>query len=80
MEGVSLEEITNVSITQTFSRSINTSFTTFIMVFMLFVLGVSSIREFALPLMAGIIAGAFSSVCISGTLWCIMKKKKKKEN
>ncbi len=80
MEGVSLEEITNVSITQTFSRSINTSFTTFIMVFMLFVLGVSSIREFALPLMAGIIAGAFSSVCISGTLWCIMKNRGKKEN
>ena len=79
MEGVSLEEITNVSITQTFSRSINTSFTTFIMVFMLFVLGVSSIREFALPLMAGIIAGAFSSVCISGTLWCIMKNRGKKE-
>ena len=80
MEGVSLEEITNVSITQTFSRSINTSFTTFIMVFILFVLGVSSIREFALPLMAGIIAGAFSSVCISGTLWCIMKNRGKKEN
>lgn len=80
MEGVSLEEITNVSITQTFSRSINTSFTTFIMVFMLFVLGVSAIREFALPLMAGIIAGAFSSVCISGTLWCIMKNRGKKEN
>lgn len=80
MEGVSLEEITNVSITQTFSRSINTSFTTFIMVFMLFALGVSSIREFALPLMAGIIAGAFSSVCISGTLWCIMKNRGKKEN
>ena len=80
MEGASLEEITNVSITQTFSRSINTSFTTFIMVFMLFVLGVSSIREFALPLMAGIIAGAFSSVCISGTLWCIMKNRGKKEN
>lgn len=79
MEGVSLEEITNVSITQTFSRSINTSFTTFIMVFILFVLGVSSIREFALPLMAGIIAGAFSSVCISGTLWCIMKNRGKKE-
>ncbi|HIS47841.1 MAG TPA: protein translocase subunit SecD [Candidatus Scybalocola faecigallinarum] len=79
MEGASLEEITNVSITQTFSRSINTSFTTFIMVFMLFVLGVSSIREFALPLMAGIIAGAFSSVCISGTLWCIMKNRGKKE-
>ncbi len=80
MAGSSLEDIVNTSITQTFSRSINTSFTTFIMVFMLFVLGVSSIREFALPLMAGIVAGAFSSVCISGTLWCMMKKRSKKKN
>lgn len=75
MKGSELENIVNTSITQTISRSINTSFTTFIMVFMLFVLGVSSIREFALPLMAGIVGGAYSSICITGTLWYIMKKK-----
>lgn len=74
MSSSDLELIVNTSITQTISRSINTSFTTFIMVFMLFVLGVSSIREFALPLMAGIVGGAYSSICITGTLWYIMKK------
>lgn len=76
MKGEDLDLIVNTSITQTLSRSINTSLTTFIMIFMLFILGVSSIREFALPLMAGIIAGAFSSICISGTLWSVMKRKK----
>lgn len=70
-----LEEIVNTSITQTLTRSIYTSFTTFIMVAVLFILGVSSIREFALPLMAGIICGAYSSVCITGALWWLMKTK-----
>lgn len=79
MKGSELENIVNTSITQTISRSINTSFTTFIMVFMLFVLGVSSIREFALPLMAGIVGGAYSSICITGTLWYIMKKRLSKK-
>lgn len=70
-----LEDIVNQSISQTISRSINTSLTTFIMVFVLFVLGVDSIRDFTLPLMAGIICGAYSSICITGTLWYVMKKK-----
>lgn len=68
-----LADIANKSLTQTLSRSINTSITTFIMVFMLFLLGVSSIREFALPLMAGLICGAYSSVCIATELWYVMK-------
>ena len=67
-----LSEIVNLSITQTFTRSINTSLTTFIMVFVLFILGVSSIREFALPLMVGIVCGTYSSVCITGSLWYVM--------
>lgn len=70
-----LKEIVNKSITQTLTRSIYTSFTTFVMVFVLFVMGVSSIRDFALPLMAGIVCGAYSSVCISGALWYVMKTK-----
>ena len=68
-----LDEIVNESITQTLTRSIYTSFTTFIMVAVLYVLGVSSIREFAAPLMAGVICGAYSSVCITGALWLVMK-------
>ena len=76
-----LEDIVNQSISQTISRSINTSLTTFIMVFVLFILGVDSIRDFTLPLMAGIVCGAYSSICITGTLWYVMKKKlSKKKN
>ena len=70
-----LATIVNASITQTLTRSIYTSLTTFIMVFLLFVMGVSSIREFALPLMVGILCGAYSSVCITGALWYVMKTK-----
>ena len=69
-----LTEIVNDSITQTLTRSIYTSLTTFVMVAVLFAMGVSSIREFALPLMAGIICGAYSSVCITGSLWLVMKQ------
>lgn len=71
----SLEDVVNNSITQTLTRSIYTSLTTFVMVAVLFILGVSSIREFALPLMAGIVCGAYSSVCITGALWYVMKTK-----
>ena len=70
-----LDEIVNESITQTLTRSMYTSFTTFVMVAVLYILGVSSIREFAAPLMVGIICGAYSSVCITGALWLVMKKK-----
>ena len=73
-----LAEVVNLSITQTLTRSIYTSFTTFVMVFVLFILGVASIREFALPIMVGIICGAYSSVCITGSLWYVMKTKIKK--
>ncbi len=77
-----LAEVVNASITQTFTRSINTSLTTFIMVFVLYLMGVSSIREFALPLMVGIVCGTYSSVCITGALWYMMtvNKKKKQED
>ena len=76
---MTLEEVVNTSITQTFTRSINTSLTTFIMVFVLYLLGVSSLREFALPLMTGIVFGAYSSVCITGSLWYLMTVNKKKK-
>lgn len=66
------KDLVNTSISQTLSRSINTSLTTFIMVAVLYILGVTSIREFALPLMVGIVCGAYSSVCITGALWYTM--------
>ena len=68
-----LREIANKSLTQTLSRSINTSITTFIMVVMLYILGVASIRDFSLPLMAGLVCGAYSSICIATELWYVMK-------
>ena len=74
----SLEELVNRSISQTLSRSIFTSLTTFIMVAVLYVLGVTSIKEFALPLMVGIVCGTYSSVCITGALWYVLRTKIKK--
>ncbi len=68
-----LMDVANASITQTLSRTINTSLTTFVMVLMLFILGVSSIRDFSLPLMAGLVCGSYSSVFISCSLWYVMK-------
>lgn len=70
-----LDTLVNRCITRTLTRSIYTSLTTFVMVAVLFVMGVSSIKEFALPLMVGIICGAYSSVCITGALWYVMKMK-----
>lgn len=70
-----LQDVINMSISQTLSRSIFTSLTTFIMVTCLFVLGVTSIRDFALPLMVGIVCGAYSSVCIAGGMWYLLRKK-----
>ena len=68
-----LKEVANRSVTQTLSRSINTSLTTFITIFVLWLLGVTSIKEFAAPLMVGIICGAYSSVCITSALWYVFK-------
>jgi len=70
-----LPDLVNRCITDTLTRSIYTNVTTFIMVAVLFILGVNSIREFAMPLMAGIIAGTFSSICITGPLWYVLKTK-----
>lgn len=74
-----LKDVVNLSITETFTRSINTSLTTFVMVLLLYIMGVSSIREFSLPLMAGVIAGTFSSVCLTGSMFYMMSKNQKFE-
>ena len=71
----SLCEGANISLTQTLSRSINTSITTFIMVFMLWLLGVATIRDFSLPLMVGLISGSYSSICVATQLWFVMKRR-----
>lgn len=73
-----MSDIVNESITQTLSRSINTSVTTLIMVVVLAILGVDAVRQFAVPLIAGIVSGCYSSVCIAGTIWYFMNKHSRK--
>ena len=75
MKADGLKEVVNRSISQTLSRSIFTSLTTFIMVGALYVFGVTSIREFALPLMVGIVCGTYSSVCLTGAIWYLLRNK-----
>ncbi len=73
-----LDVVVNTSISQTFTRTINTSLTSFITIFVLYILGVASIKEFTLTLMCGIVCGAYSSVCITGPVWYYMKNRGKK--
>lgn len=74
-----LEEITDRSISQTISRSLNTSITTFVMVLLLYIMGVASIKEFSLPLMVGVISGTYSSICVATALWYVFKTKLSKK-
>ena len=76
-----LYDIANSSLSQTLTRSLYTSITTFIMVVMLLILGVPAIKEFAFPLMIGLICGSYSSIFIATELWYGMKirSKNKKE-
>lgn len=75
----SIEDVVNASISQTLTRSINTTLTTFIMIFVLYLMGVSSIREFALPLMVGIIGGLYSSVLMTGSMWYVFNQHRDKK-
>lgn len=68
----------NKSISQTFGRSINTSLTTLFTVGAIYVIGVPALKEFALPMLVGILAGAYSSICISGSVWYLLLPKYKK--
>ena len=74
-DGETLKEIANKSIGQTLTRSIYTSLTTFIMVFFLYILGVTSVKEFALPLIVGILCGAYSSIFLAGAFWHMFRVK-----
>ncbi len=71
----SLDSLVNEAVNQTLSRSLFTSLTTFIMVAVLYILGVSSVKEFALPLMIGIICGTYSSICLASAIWYILRTK-----
>ncbi len=72
------DEIVNKSIKESMTRSINTSITTLLTIGALYVLGVDSIKEFALPIIIGLVAGTYSSVFIATPLWSKLHKKEKK--
>lgn len=79
MRKVSYEELANVSITQTIARSINTVLTTLFTITAVYFLGVSAVKELALPLIIGIISGSYSSIFIASPIWVMLKNKGKKE-
>lgn len=78
MKTGSFAVIVDTSIWDTMSRSINTTVTTLIVMLMLLIFGVSSIRNFALPICVGVLCGCYSSVCISGPLWNLLSRAGKK--
>lgn len=70
-------DVMDKSIWQTMSRSINTTITTLLTITVVIIMGVTSIRNFCWPLFVGVVAGCYSSVCISGNIWVLLKKGKK---
>jgi len=74
------DEIINTSIKQTITRSINTSATTLITVTLLYILGVEAIKDFALPLIIGVLSGTYSSIFIASPVWYLLKKRKSNVN
>lgn len=77
-EGLSSARIANISIKQTFWRTFNSSLTTLFTIVVLVIIGVPAIREFALPIIVGLIAGTFSSMCIAPSIWSLIRSKKEK--
>jgi preprotein translocase SecF subunit len=75
MRKVSMDELINLSINQTLRRSIYTSFTTLVVVLVLYILGVPTIQQFTLPIMIGIVAGTYSSIFLVGPFWYMLSKK-----
>ena len=73
------EAVAERCVWQTMGRTINTSLTTLFTVGMIFILGVPSLKQFTLPLIVGILAGAWSSVMLSTSLWGFFRKKFRKK-
>lgn len=72
-------DVVEKSLWQTMGRTINTTITTLLPILMIYILGVPSLKSFTLPLMVGIIAGAYSSIFLSGSLWVFLKGKLSKK-
>ena len=74
---ISRDEVVNISIGQSLGRTINTTLTTLVTIVSLYVLGVSAIREFSLPIIVGIVAGLYSANLINGYVWAYLEEKGK---
>lgn len=72
----SFAENANDAVNHTLTRSLNTTLTTLFTIGMIFILGPTSIKAFALPIIVGVIAGLYSSVCLSANIWVLLKGKK----
>ena len=70
------EEVTNISIKESLGRTICTTLTTLITIVALCILGVASIREFALPIIIGILSGVYSANMINGYVWAFLEEKR----
>ena len=70
----SVSDVVNRSITESMGRTINTTITTLITIVLLYIIGVPSIKEFAFPLIIGVIAGAYSSIFIASPFWAAWKE------
>jgi len=77
--GAKFGDVVNEGINQTITRSFNTTITTLMIIVCVYILGVPSIKAFVLPLIVGISAGLFSSVCVAGPLWDLIRPKKERE-
>ena len=77
MPTVAREEVTNISIRESLGRTICTTVTTLITIVALCILGVASIREFALPIIVGILSGVYSANMINGYVWAFLEEKRR---
>jgi len=73
---VPFTDIVNRGVNETLVRSINASLTTLLTIVILYFVGVQSIKEFALPIIIGILVGTYSSIFIASPLWSMFKKEK----
>ena len=66
-------KLVNESIVETMARSINSTLTTMVAITLFAIIGTASVREFALPVIFGLIAGFYSSLVVAPSLYCLMK-------
>ena len=70
-------DVVNRSVQECLGRTINTTLTTLITIVLLYILGVDSIREFALPIIVGLLSGVYSANMINGYVWAFLEEKRK---